>query len=75
MADGKKMANSKTTNTPGISIEKWSQNFDLGTPSAIFGTLQGPYFKDLLETVNWGYFWSTLLGLDLWDPCEGHLWC
>ena len=20
---------------------------------------------------NWGYFWSTLLGLDLWDPCEG----
>ena len=40
------------TNTPGICIEKWSWNFYLGTPSAIFGTPQGPYFKDLLETVH-----------------------
>ena len=36
----------------GICIEKWSWNFDLGTPSAIFGTPQ----KAKPKWVNFGVF-------------------
>ena len=39
------------TNTPGICIEKWSQNFDLGKPSAIFGTPRVLKIRTLLEAV------------------------
>ena len=43
----------------GISIEKWSQNFDSGTRSTIFGT------PKTAKMTYFGRFWGTKNGT--WD--------